>query len=41
MRRPNFKKVFILHTNWNALGIGAIIGQFDEEGKEYVIAYAS
>jgi hypothetical protein len=25
----------------NALGIGAIISQLDEEGKEYVIAYAS
>jgi hypothetical protein len=41
MRRPNFSKVFILHTNWNVLGIGAIFGQLDEEGKEYVIAYAS
>jgi hypothetical protein len=30
MRRPNFNKVFILHTNWNAFGIGTILGQFDE-----------
>jgi len=41
MRKPNFNKVFILHTNLSALGIGAILGQFDEEGKEYVITYAS
>ncbi len=41
MRRPDFSKVFILHTDWSALGIGAIFGQLDEEGKEYVIAYAS
>jgi hypothetical protein len=41
LRRPNFTKVFILHTNLSALGIGVILGQFDEEGKEYVIAYAS
>jgi hypothetical protein len=41
MRRPNFSKVFILHTNWSAIGIGVIHGQLDEEGKEYVIAYAS
>jgi hypothetical protein len=34
LRRPDFSKVFILHTNWNALGIGAILGQLDEEGKE-------
>jgi hypothetical protein len=41
MRRLNFKKVFILHINWNALSINAILGQLDEEGVEYVIAYAS
>jgi hypothetical protein len=41
MRRPDFSKVFILHTDWSALGISAILGQLDEESKEYVIAYAS
>jgi hypothetical protein len=41
MRRHDFSKVFILHTNCSALGIGVIIGQLDEEGKEYVIVYAS
>ncbi len=41
LRRPDFNKVFILHTDWSALGIGVILGQLDEEGKEYVIAYAS
>ncbi len=41
LRRPNFSKVFILHTNLSAFGIGAILGKLDEEGKEYVIAYAS
>jgi hypothetical protein len=40
-KRPDFSKVFILHTNWSVLGIGAIFGQLDEEGKEYVVAYAS
>jgi hypothetical protein len=39
MRKPDFNKVFILHTNWIALGIGTIISQLDKEGKEYVIAY--
>jgi hypothetical protein len=39
--RPNFSKVFILHINLNALGIGVILGQLDEESKEYIIAYAS
>jgi len=41
LKRPDFSKVFILHNDWSALGIGVIIGQLDEEGKEYVIAYAS
>jgi len=41
LRRLGFNKVFILHIDWSALGIRAILGQFDEEGKEYVIAYAS
>jgi len=41
LKRPNFSKVFILHTDWSALGISVILGQLDEEGKEYVIAYAS
>jgi hypothetical protein len=41
LRRLDFSKVFILHTNWSAFGIGVILGQLDEEGKEYVIAYAS
>jgi hypothetical protein len=41
LRKLNFSKVFILHIDWNALGIGAILGQLDEEGNEYVIAYAS
>jgi hypothetical protein len=39
LRRLDFNKVFILHTNWSALGIRAIIGQLDEKRKEYVIAY--
>jgi len=41
MRKLDLNKVFILHIDWSALGIGAILGQLDEEGKEYVIAYAS
>jgi hypothetical protein len=41
LKRLDFSKVFILHTKWSALGIGVILGQLDEEGKEYVIAYAS
>ncbi len=41
LKRLNFNKLFILHTDWSAFGIGVILSQLDEEGKEYVIAYAS
>ncbi len=41
LNRPDFSKLFILHTDWSALGIGVILGQLDDEGKEYVIVYAS
>ncbi len=41
LRKPDFSKVFILPIHWNALGIGVIISQLDEEGKENVITYAS
>jgi len=41
LRRLDFNKVFILHIDWNVLSIGVILGQLDEEGKEYVITYAS
>jgi len=41
LRKPDFNKVFILHTDYSAFCIGVIIGQLDEKGKEYVIAYAS
>jgi hypothetical protein len=40
-RKPHFNKVFILHIDCSAFGIGVIFGQLDEKGKEYVIAYAS
>jgi hypothetical protein len=41
LKRFNFSKVFILHTNLSAFGIGVMLGQLDEEGKKYVITYAS
>jgi hypothetical protein len=41
LRRLDFSKVFILHIDWSAFGIGVILGQLDEKGNEYVIAYAS
>jgi len=35
LRRDDFRKIFILYIDWSAFGIGAILGQLDEEDKEY------
>jgi len=39
LKRPDFNKVFILHIDWSVIGNRAILGQLDEEGKEYVMHF--
>ena len=41
LRRPDWDRPFILATDYSQVAIGAILSQTDEEGREYVIAYAS
>ena len=38
---PNFDKSFIMHTDANILGLGAIFEQEQEDGKLHPIAYSS
>jgi hypothetical protein len=41
LRRPIAGRTYQLHTDWSTLGIGAVLTQMDDNGKEFVIAYAS
>jgi hypothetical protein len=41
LRRPIRGHPFQLHTNWSMLGLGAVLTQCDDEGKEFVVAYAN
>jgi hypothetical protein len=41
LKRPEWNKPFILYTDGSSKGVGAILAQNDEQGRERVIAYAS
>ena len=41
LRCPDVFKSFQLHTNWSSFGLGTILIQKDDFGREYVIVYAS
>jgi phospholipid-translocating ATPase len=41
LRSPDFEKEFILQTDASDIGVGAVLSQLDEEGKDCPLAYYS
>jgi hypothetical protein len=41
LQRPIARRTYQLHTDWSSLGIGTVLMEMDDEGKEFVIVYAS
>jgi hypothetical protein len=41
LRHFDPKLPVVVHTDWSKLGIGAVLGQVDEEGNEYMVACIS
>lgn len=41
LRRIDPNRALLLHTDWSKVGIGAILGQLDDDGKEYICACIS
>jgi hypothetical protein len=41
LKHPDFTKPYILQTDASDIGLGAVLTQLGDDGKEYAIAYAS
>ena len=41
LRPPDFSRDFYLYTDASSIALGSLLGQKTDDGKEYVVAYAS
>ena len=41
LRQAKEDRPFVLHTDWSVSGMGAVLGQLDDQGNEFMVACAS
>eukprot|EP00873_Tetraselmis_striata_P029694 jgi/Tetstr1/449958/TSEL_037012.t1 len=41
LRHPDWRRSFVLHTDWSRAGVGACLSQVDDNGVEYAVSFAS
>eukprot|EP00873_Tetraselmis_striata_P042211 jgi/Tetstr1/462475/TSEL_007470.t2 len=41
LRHPDWRRPFVLHTDWSRAGVGACLSQVDDNGVEYAVSIAS
>eukprot|EP00873_Tetraselmis_striata_P043437 jgi/Tetstr1/463701/TSEL_008560.t1 len=41
LRHPDWRRPFVLHTDWSRAGVGACLSQVDDNGVEYAVSFAS
>eukprot|EP00873_Tetraselmis_striata_P007045 jgi/Tetstr1/427309/TSEL_017478.t1 len=41
LRHPDWRRPFVMHTDWSRAGVGACLSQVDDNGVEYAVSFAS
>eukprot|EP00873_Tetraselmis_striata_P020954 jgi/Tetstr1/441218/TSEL_029474.t1 len=41
LRHPDWRRPFVLHTDWSRAGVGACLSQVDDNNVEYAVSFAS
>eukprot|EP00873_Tetraselmis_striata_P035652 jgi/Tetstr1/455916/TSEL_042697.t1 len=41
LRHPDWRRPFVMHTDWSRVGVGVCLSQVDDNGVEYAVSFAS